>query len=201
MGQSGPMRIPAPGDAVPWRGDGTTPPPASVGPVPPDRMPLVRDGRPRKRWRYAGVYGEDLMLCAGLVSVAGLPQEFWAVWDRRAGRLRERTRLGPGRGPGRTVVLADGAVRVRDRGVAIDLALDPAGDVVEVVSRHGASTIWTRKRPVVARGTVVWNLVAGVHDAPVRSERTVWVDGVAREAGPVVFGAALDTVGGLRFAA
>jgi hypothetical protein len=47
----------------------------------------------------------------------------------------------------------------------------------------------------------VWNLVAGVHDAPVRSERTVWVDGVAQEAGPVVFGAALDAVGGLRFAA
>jgi len=112
------------------------------------------------------------------------------------------------------------------------------------VSRHGASTIWTRKRPVLARGTVVvdgrttafaapglvddsagwharrtawdwcagagraadgravvWNLVAGVHDAPVRSERTVWVDGVAQEAGPVVFGAALDAVGGLRFAA
>ena len=238
------MRIPAPGDALPWRGDGTTRPPVAAGPVPPERMPLVRDGRPRKRWRYAGVYGEDLMLCAGLVSVAGLPQAFWAVWDRRAGVLRERTRLGPGRGPGRAVALPEGALRVRDRGVAIDLALEPAGDVVEVVSRHGASTIWTRKRPVVARGTVVldgrrtavaapglvddsagwharrtawdwcagagraadgrivvWNLVAGVHDAPVRSERTVWVDGVAREAGPVVFGAALDTVGGLRFSA
>ena len=244
MGQSGPMRIPAPGDALPWRGDGTTRPPAAAGPVPPDRMPLVRDGRPRKRWRYAGVYGEDLMLCAGLVTVAGLPQAFWAVWDRRAGALRERTRLGPGRAPGRTVALPDGAVRVRDRGVAIDLALESAGDVVEVVSRHGGSTIWTRKRPVVARGAVVldgrrtaiaapglvddsagwharrtawdwcagagraadgravvWNLVAGVHDAPVRSERTVWVDGVAQEAGPVVFGAALDTVGGLRFTA
>jgi len=79
MGQSGPMRIPAPGDALPWRGDGTTRPPAAAGPVPPERMPLVRDGRPRKRWRYAGVYGEGLMLCAGLVSVAGLPQTFWAV--------------------------------------------------------------------------------------------------------------------------
>jgi hypothetical protein len=234
------MRIPAPGDTLPWRGDGTTRPPAAAGPVPPERSPLVRDGRPRKRWRYVGVYGEDLMLCAGLASVAGLPQAFWAVWDRRAGLLRERTRLGPGR----SVALPDGAVRVRGRGVAIDLALEPAGDVVEVAGPHGASTIWTRKQPVLARGTVVlgarriaiaapgllddsagwharrtawdwsagagrtadgravvWNLVAGVHDAPVRSERTVWVDGAAQEAGPVRFGAALDTVGGLRFAA
>ena len=30
----------------------------------------------------------------------------------------------------------------------------------------------------------MWNLVAGVHDAPRRSERTVWVDGAPREVGP-----------------
>jgi hypothetical protein len=47
----------------------------------------------------------------------------------------------------------------------------------------------------------MWNLVAGIHDAPARSERTVWIDGVAREAGPVRFSAALDAVGGLRFSA
>ena len=47
----------------------------------------------------------------------------------------------------------------------------------------------------------VWNLVAGVHDAPVRSERTVWLDGVAEEPGPVRFAAGLDAVGRLRFAA
>src|SRR5215470_6146222 len=127
MGQSEPMRIPA-------------------------RMPPVRDGRPLKRWRYVGVYGEDLMLCAGIVRVAGVPQCFWAVWDRGAGVLRERTRLGPAR---RRVVLPGDAVRVRDRGVAIDLALDDAGEPIEVTSPHGRSFIWTRKRPVHARGTVV----------------------------------------------
>lgn len=244
MGQSGAMRIPAPGDALPWRGDGTTHPPAAAGPLPPQRLPLVRGGRPRKRWRYVGVYGTEVMVCAGIVSVAGLAQAFWAVWDRGAGVLRERTRLGPPRGPGYAVALPDGALRIRDRGVAVDLALAPAGDVVEVVSRHGAQPIWTRKRPLAARGTVtvdgrsaaldapallddsagwharrtawdwsagagrtadggavVWNLVAGLHDGPVRSERTVWLDGTAREAGPVVFSCGLDAVGGLRFAA
>jgi hypothetical protein len=47
---------------------------------------------------------------------------------------------------------------------------------------------------------VAWNLVSGVHDGPRASERTVWLDGVAHEAPPVLFSAALDAVGGLRFA-
>jgi hypothetical protein len=34
---------------------------------------------------------------------------------------------------------------------------------------------------------VAWNLVAGVHDAPTGSERTVWVDGEPSEVGPVTF--------------
>ena len=33
--------------------------------LPPGRMPLLRRGRPLKRWRYVGVYGPELMLCAG----------------------------------------------------------------------------------------------------------------------------------------
>jgi len=46
----------------------------------------------------------------------------------------------------------------------------------------------------------VWNLVAGVHDAPRGSERTVWVDGEPHEVGPVAFAEGLDAVGDLRFA-
>jgi hypothetical protein len=114
-------------------------------------MALVRGRRPLKRWRYVGVFGSDAILCAGIVRVAGVPQCFWAVWDRAAGELRERTRMRLG-----TVALPDGAVRVRDRasGVAIDLALQAAGEPVEVTSPHGASYIWTRKQPATARGTV-----------------------------------------------
>jgi hypothetical protein len=41
---------------------------------------------------------------------------------------------------------------------------------------------------------VAWNLVDGVHDAPLDSERTVWVDGLAHEVGPVGFSADLTQI-------
>lgn len=46
---------------------------------------------------------------------------------------------------------------------------------------------------------VGWNLVAGIHDAPDASERTVWVDGDPHEVGPVAFAPDLSAVAGLRF--
>jgi hypothetical protein len=192
-------------------------------PVPPARMRLWRDGRPLKRWRYVGLYGDDLMLCAAAVRIAGLPQAFWATWDRE--QLRERTVFLPG------AVRLDGVARFR----GAELAWQPDGDAMEVVSRHGDSYIWTRKQPVRARGTVdgravdlrglvddsagyharethwrwcagvgegasgealAWNLVVGVHDAPAASERTVWVDGAATEPGPVSFAGDLSAVRG-----
>jgi hypothetical protein len=151
---------------------------------------LWRDGRPLKRWRYIGVYGADLMCCFGQVSIAGVPQAFWAVWDREASRLRERTRFRAG-----AVQLAGGRVRVRDRGVAIDLAFDElAGIPIEVTSPHGRSTIWTRKRagltfagsvvldgaerPLVARGIV--DDSAGYH---ARHTQWSWSAGVGTAQG------------------
>ena len=95
-----------------------------------------------KRWRYVGVYGPDLMCCFGVVSLGGLPQTFWSVWDREAQRLHQRTRL---RGGG--VRLDRGRVRVRDGTTAVDLVFDEReGAPVEVVSPHGDTEIWTRKR-------------------------------------------------------
>jgi uncharacterized protein DUF2804 len=180
------MRIPAADDRLPWRGDGSARPPGIA--LPPAHLAPARSGRPLKRWRWVGVFGPGLMLCAGRVVVGGVPQRFWAVWDRRAGDLRERTRLRPGR-----VWLPYGAVRVRDGEVAIDLALEPAGEPVEVVSRHGRSYIWTRKAPALARGTVtvagrtteVWaaSLVddsAGYH---ARHTAWDWSAGAGRTAG------------------
>ena len=114
--------------------------------------------RPLKRWRYIGVYGPDLMCCFGVVTIAGLPQEFWAVWDREAKILRERTHFRRG-----FVALDHGRVRVRDRGVAIDLAFDEraGGTPVEASSPHGDHTIWTRKRADVPfSGSVVLDGVA-----------------------------------------
>jgi hypothetical protein len=222
-------------DALPHRGDGTDRPTGLA--LPPAAMPRRQGRRPLKRWRYVGVFGRELMLCAGTVRVAGLPQAFWAVWDRAGGRLWERTVLRRGR-----VALPDGVVRVDDREVAIDLVLDSAGEPVEVVSRHGDSYIWTRKAPIRATGlvtlegatvavdalgllddsagyharrtawdwsagageavggaAVAWNLVAGIHDAQVGSERTVWIDGRAHEVEPVPFAPGLDAVGDQSF--
>jgi len=198
-------------------------------------MPLVRGGRPLKRWRYVGVFGERAMACVGFARVGGLPQAWWAVWDRDQGWMRERTVFAR---PGSVVAFGPGTARVRDGDCAIDLVLDEAPGV-ETVCRHGAQYVWTRKQAAVAvRGTarvagetvrldalgvvddtagyhaqrtewrwsagvgrladgraVGWNLVAGVNDPPAGSERSVWVDGVAHEVAPVVFGAGLGEVG------
>ena len=229
------MRQPSPDpDGLPYRGDGAGRP--GDLPLPPGRMPLVRHGRPLKRWRYVGAYGERFMLCAGKARIGGIPQAWWALWDREKRDLHERTMLGRGRG---RVELPDGAARVNDGRVAIDVRLEIAGDAVEVVSRHGREHIWTRKYGGRALGTisidgeqhafdaaaivddsagyharhtvwawsagvgtsvdgaaVMWNLVAGVHDGETGSERSVWVDGVASEVGPVRFA---DDLGAIAF--
>ena len=110
-------------------------------------------GRPLKRWRYVGVFGERLMLCAGVVWIGVLPQTFWAVWDRRRQALRERTRLVRPRrfvsiGPDLRVVIRDGTVRA-------DLVVAP-GAAVETVTADGPAWVWTRKQAGVrVHGRVV----------------------------------------------
>ena len=117
-------------------------------PLPPGRMPLLRRGRPLKRWRYVGVYGPELMLCVGDARVAGMPQRWWAL-ALRDGSLLERTSAGRG-----GVELSGGRVRVSAPPVSVELAIDES-EGVEVVSPHGRSYIWTRKQGgVPARGTV-----------------------------------------------
>jgi Protein of unknown function (DUF2804) len=187
-----------------WRGPGPGRPEL---PLPPERMPLVRGGRPLKRWSYVGAYGPELMLCATSGRLGVIPFSWWAVWDG------ERLREGTGR---------------------LDVGIE-GGAAIEVVSPHGEQHIWTRKyearvrfeghelRGIVdqsagyhARRTawswsagagtlasgepVTWNLVDGVHDAPDASERTVWVAGRPREVPPVAFDG-LRGVDGLRFTA
>jgi Protein of unknown function (DUF2804) len=48
---------------------------------------------------------------------------------------------------------------------------------------------------------LAWNLVSGVNDPPLESERTVWVNGRPREAPPCHFADDLSGVDGLRFEA
>jgi Protein of unknown function (DUF2804) len=122
-------------------------------PLPPERMPIVRDRRPLKRWLYVGVYTAELMLCAGEAHVGGLPQRWWAL-ALPDGTLLERTTIArAGLELGRSRV----SVHARARGgphVSIELELGETPPV-EVVSPHGRSYIWTAKRaPVHVRGEV-----------------------------------------------
>ena len=234
------MRSLAIGSAqLPYRGrfGAVRPPSVDALPLPPLPMPSRTGLRPIKAWRYIGVYGPELMLCAANVRIGPARQSFWAVWDRRHARLSERTVIGR-----RAVRLSPGRAAVADAGVAIDLALEEVPGV-ETVCRSGGSYAWTRKQGGIrAHGSVelegrriavdaraviddtagyyerhtrwrwcagvgrardgahvAWNLVSGVNDPSSSSERTVWIDGEPREAGPARFADDLTRVDRLRF--
>jgi hypothetical protein len=201
-------------------------------------MPSRLGTRPLKAWRYLGVFGPELMICVAAVRIGRARQSFWAVWDRDAHRLHERTWRSAG-----GVRLGPGVADVTDGAASLSLTLKEAAGV-ETVCRSGEGYSWTRKqggipvrgtltladgrlRAIEARAVVddtcayyarhtnwrwcagvgtdaggrslAWNLVEGVNDPPHASERTVWVDGVAVEVGPLTFAAGLDAVGDLRF--
>jgi hypothetical protein len=119
--------------------------------VPPARMPLFRGTRPLKRWRYVGVFGEQVMICAASVQVGPARQTFWAVFERSSGRTIERTRLVPRRG---ALELTPGRLRIRDDAVLLDLTLEEE-DGIETTCPHGDSYVWTRKQAGVrAHGTL-----------------------------------------------
>lgn len=224
----------------PWRTGSDAPRPAL--PLPPGRMPLLRGGRPLKRWHYVACFDRSVMLCAAWARIGPLPVAWWAVWDREQRTLAERMLRGRS-----TVDLTEGHLRVDDGSVQIDLEVG-SNAPVETVSPHGSQYAWTRKQGgVPMRGTVAiadrrhavdargivdesagyhardtrwtwsagvgeaggrpvaWNLVAGLHDAPEASERSVWTDGTVHELGPVAFDG-LESVafaegGGLDFTA
>jgi Protein of unknown function (DUF2804) len=81
------MKAPA---SLPWRGPGPGRPEL---PLPPRAMPLRRGGTWRKRWRYVGVFYDELLVCAARIQVGPLGQTFWIVWDRAGAQMWERTRL------------------------------------------------------------------------------------------------------------
>ena len=155
-----------------WRGPGRGPP-RRTSRSRPARMPLVRGGRPLKRWRWVGAFGPDGMACAARASIGGVPVSWWAVWDGERLHERMHRRAGP-------VRMAPGHVRC----AGLELAFEE-GEGVEVVSPHGAQHIWTRKqagmpirgtllgRPFEGRGFV--DDTAGYH---ARSTAWFWSAGV-----------------------
>jgi len=133
---------------LPWRGPGPDRPEL---PLPPGPMPLRRDGQLRKRWRYVGVFGEELMLCAARAQVGPLGQTFWVLWDRREGRRLAHTSLRPSSGE---VRMDGGSIDVEARGLRASLQLGE-GAPVESICPSGGGWGWTRKRAgVPVRGTV-----------------------------------------------
>jgi hypothetical protein len=183
---------------LPWRGPGPGRPDL---PLPPNRMPLRRGGRWRKRWRYLGAYCDQLLLCAARVQVGMLGQTFWAIWDREGGEMWERTRLRlpgargevwteAGDGEGGLVNYApdEGALvrieaRLSEGEVRAFLRLG-AGRWVESVCPNGEGEyVWTRKRadvPVecdIRIGQRRWRVEArGMEDesAGYHPRHTVW---------------------------
>jgi Domain of unknown function (DUF2804), C-terminal len=190
----------------------------SAQPIPPAHMPLMRRGRPLKRWRYEAVYGPELMLCVGDARIAGIPQRWWAV-ALPDGRLFEGMRLDGSlsfsEGPAVEVLSPHGRSyiwtrkmagvqvegTVRAGGMSFDVS-GPYGFIDESAGYHARRTTWRWSAGVgrlVDGRPVAWNLVDGVHDAPSGSERAVWVEGVPHEVPPVAFADDLSTVGDLRF--
>jgi hypothetical protein len=110
-----------------------------------DRLNMWRGTRPLKRWRYVGVFCDEVMLCVGDARVGPLPQRFWAVAE--PGRpIVTRSTLGRGG------VRIDGShVRVSTRDVQIDVAVEEDGGVE---TRH-RDDVWTRKQAgIPAQGEV-----------------------------------------------
>jgi hypothetical protein len=130
-------------------------------------MSLLRGGRPLKRWRYVGVFSEELMACAAIVQVGPARQSFWALYRREQDELRERTRMLPreralalheGSAPVRdgdaSAAAQRGRLRIGDGSVALDLSLDEEAGFLAHCP-HGRGEVWTRKQAgIAARGTL-----------------------------------------------
>lgn len=72
-------------------------------------------------------------------------------------------------------------------------------DTAAYYSRH-TSWLWSAGAGRAGDGTpVAWNLVSGINDPPLHSERTVWVGNLDHEPGPCVFAPDLSRVDELVF--
>ena len=104
-------------------------------------MPVLRGGRPLKRWTWVGAFGPDVMLCAAAGARSGRSR-------RRGGRcgiarpasLRERTRAAGRGGIGR-----DAVARCDVPGV-MALAVGDGGGRSRSSRRTAREYAWTRKR-------------------------------------------------------
>jgi hypothetical protein len=163
-------------EQMPWRGPG---PGRPAVPLPPERMPLRVAGQLRKRWRYVGVFGEEVMLCAARAEVGPLGQCFWVLLDRASGRQHAHTSLRPG---SREVTMEGPRVEIDAEGLRASLRLGQAAPIESICPSERAWG-WTRKRAgVPVEGTIEvpgrrWQVSArGVDDesAGYHARHTSW---------------------------
>jgi hypothetical protein len=105
-------------------------------------MPLRSAGQTRKRWRYVGCFGEELMLCAARAQIGPLNQSFWVLWDRRSRRPAAHTALRPG---SREVRMDGPRIEIEARGLRASLLLGESAPI-ETICPSGDAWSWTRKR-------------------------------------------------------
>lgn len=116
---------------------------------------------------------------AGIETLSPSGQSY--VWTRKQGGVRARGEIEIGH---------------KRRRVDCPAVID------DTAGYHARHTSWRWSAGVgVARGgqSVAWNLVSGINDSPVSSERTVWIDGAPAEVPPVSFAEDLTEVEDLRF--
>jgi uncharacterized protein DUF2804 len=157
----------------------------------PESMPLVRDGRLRKRWHYAAAFDERVMLCAARVEVGPLKQTFWAVWDRERRTRYAHTRILPGR---RQVDFEGPLLHIKAGDVRANLTFAPSEAIEARCPSGKRGWSWTRKRAgmdvvgTVKAGRREWNLTeargiddvsAGYHE---RHTDWLWSAGIGRAA-------------------
>jgi len=164
----------------------------------------------------------------GIARIGGAYQAFWAVHNRTTDAFRDRAALWPIVHFDHTSARFDGVDVAYERagdpievvsrhgkypiwtrktpvhvsGTIDGIDIDSHGLVDESAGHHARVTRWSWSAGCGTSETgaaITWNLVDGVHDSPSNSERTLWVDGVPREVGPVEFATDLSRVGELGF--
>jgi hypothetical protein len=110
--------------------------------VDPASLPLFEQRQLRKRWRYIGLFSDEVMLCAARAEVGPLTQSFWVLLDRRSGRQWNHTALLPG---SKEVTMVGPRLEIDGPGLRASLRL---GEVtpIEVTCPSGRARAWTRKR-------------------------------------------------------
>jgi Protein of unknown function (DUF2804) len=144
----------------------------------------------RKRWRYVGAFGPEVMLCAARVEVGPFRQSFWAIWDREGRRRHAHTRMLPWSGE---VEMNGPRIALAGRGVSAELRFGDAAPVESLCPSGRRAYTWTRKRAgVPVSGTIeadgrrwsidsegVDDVSAGYHE---RHTSWHWSAGVGRSA-------------------